>query len=132
MLAVARQTRPGDRWIIFNAREEVPYAPFIGELRGTGSQFAFNVLRFGPRQIDWAPPPENVRPKSGQRVWLLAYRGSKLDFPEDQLAAYVAGLSRNLGPPTYHDDVFIYERKTKRGSQVESRLESLIVYRFAP
>jgi len=127
VLAVARQTRPGDRWIIFNAREEVPYAPFIGELRGTGSQFAFNVLRFGPRQVDWAPPPASVRPQAGQRVWLLAYRGSKVDFPEDQLAAYVAGLRQNLGAPTYHDDIFIYRRRVEDGT----RLESLIVYRFS-
>lgn len=121
--AVARQTAPGDRWVIFNADRQVPYAPYMGDWHGVGGQFVFDALRFAPPQIDWAPPPESVSAPPGGRVWLLAYRAvhPKVDFSDEQLEAYVQALSARLGPP----------QRTEHGVKSEaSKQESLIVYRF--
>jgi hypothetical protein len=96
--AVRNRTLPGDRWVIFNAVEPVPYAPYLGDWKGTGGQFVFDVARFAPEALTWAPPPEAV-PKSG-RVWLMAYRGVKVEFPESQFAAYRDALTARLGSPS--------------------------------
>ena len=127
VVQVAKQTRPNDRWVIFNATDEVPYAPFIGEMKGTGSQFAFDALRFGPPQIEWAPPPAEVEAKSGERIWLLAYRDSNLEWPEEQWTAYRTALETQLGPATSEDDIFIYDRKIDKDTK---RRESLTVVQF--
>ncbi len=114
-----------DRWIVFNATEEVPYAPYVRKLKGTGAQFVFNVLRFHPGGLSWAPRPETVHAEPREEnVWLLAYRGAKVEFPEDLFEDYLAKLTKNLGPPVDHRDLFIRER--------EGKTESLIVYKFSP
>jgi hypothetical protein len=123
--SVAQQTAPGDRWIIFNAQEKVPYAPYLGDWRGVGGQFVFDVLRFKPVPIAWAPPPETIQAAPGRRVWLLVYRAENekkgVDFPDEQLAAYVATMAVCLGPPGYES----YVVKDERG-----KLETVDAYRF--
>lgn len=141
VLRVVEQSGPADRWIIFNSREEVPYAAFIGDLRGTGSQFAFNVMRFCPGRVEWAPPPESVVRQPGDgNIWLLAYRSSRSDLREnDAFDEFERGFSRlfeeyrdqlsaTLGPPADHEDIFIYTRKRDD----RARRESLDVYRYSP
>jgi hypothetical protein len=111
--ALAEKAAPGDRWVVFNAREEVPYAPFLGDWRGVGGQFVFDVLRFAPVPLTWSPPPETIQCDPGQRVWLLVYRaaGRKVDFPADQLAAYVATIAEHLGQPRHES----HSVKSERG-----------------
>jgi hypothetical protein len=98
---VARRTGPRDRWIIFNAREPVDYAPYLGHWRGVGGQFVFDVSRYCTVDLDWAPRPETIRPVPGQRIWLLAFRAirEKAVFPDELWNAYVATMAENLGPP---------------------------------
>ena len=123
--SVAQQTSPGDRWVIFNAQEKVPYAPYLGDWRGVGGQFVFDVLRFAPVPITWAPPPETIQAAPGKRVWLLVYRAENekkgVDFPDEQLAAYVATVAERLGPPGHES----YVVKDERG-----KLETVDAYRF--
>lgn len=139
VLEVAERSGPTDRWIIFNATEQVSYAPYIGELRGTGSQFAFNVMRFCPGTVEWAPPPESVARRPGDgNVWLLAYHGSRSDLKDNaefeafeaefsrQFEAYLTSVSQSLGPASEHEDIFIHTR-VRDGRE---RRESLDVYRF--
>ena len=120
---VARRTGASDRWVIFNADREVPYAPYLGAWRGVGGQFVFDAVRFAPVPVVWAPPPESLTPVAGGRVWLLAYwaGGGKVTFPEEQFAAYLATATERLGEPQ-HDSLPV----KKDGKKVE-RLE---VYRF--
>lgn len=122
--SVAQDTAPGDRWVIFNAQEKVPYAPYLGDWRGVGGQFVFDVLRFAPVPITWAPPPETTACASGNRVWLLVYhaQSKKVSFPEEQLAAYVARMTERLGVPRCAS----YPVKNERG-----KVESVEVYCFA-
>ena len=96
---VVRETRPGDIWVAFNAVEPVDYAPYLGDWRGTGAQFVFDVLRFAPVSLQWAPPAGEVTVESPGRVWLLSYRGHRVQFPDEQLWAYLAELERRLGQP---------------------------------
>jgi hypothetical protein len=125
--AAARQTAPGDRWVVFNADKRVSYAPFLGDWRGVGGQFVFDALRFAPSSVAWAPPPETIDRAPGGRVWLLAYQAEStskrkpLDFPHEQLDAYVAVLAERLGPPQHAS----YPIKNERG-----KVETLEVYRF--
>ena len=123
--SVAQATSLGDRWIIFNAQEKVPYAPYLGDWRGVGGQFVFDVLRFAPVPVTWAPPPETIQAAPGKRVWLLVYRADNkkkgLDFPDEQLAAYVATMAERLGPPGHES----YVVKDERG-----KLETVDAHRF--
>lgn len=122
---VARRTAAGDRWVIFNADREVPYAPYLGDWRGVGGQFVFDAVRFAPVPVTWAPPPDSLEPVPGHRVWLLAYwaGGGKVEFPEDQFAAYLATATARLGEPQ-HDSLPIKQDRKK--------VERLEIYHFDP
>jgi hypothetical protein len=119
----AAQTAPGDRWITFNAAEPKPYAPWLGDWRGTGGQFVFDLARFAPVSLDWAPQPEQVAADGG-RVWLFAYRGVKVDFPQQQFDAYLARLRDRFGPLAWHEQTLLKER--------DGRIEAIDVWRFDP
>jgi len=110
------RTGPLDLWVVFNSPEPVSYAPYLGDWRGVGGQFVFDVLRFAPVQVVWAPPPQTVQlPARQGRVFLLSYRGYKVPFPDDLLKSYLEELTGRLGTPT-HERFLI---KT-RGDQIEA------------
>lgn len=124
---LAARSRPGDRWVIFNAVEPVDYAPWLGDWRGTGGQFVFDVLRLAPCPVAWAPRPQDVQAPPGGTVWLLAYRGVRVEFPEEQFAAYLDVLRRRLGPAEHEHHLI----KTKRDRRTQQqRIEALDVWRF--
>ena len=123
---IAEQTKPQDRWIVFNADRPVEWAPFLGDWRGVGGQFVFDTLRFAPepiRPVIWSPDPDSIEPHPGGRIWLLVYyaQRDKVAFDDDQLAAYVAKVAARLGPPK--EEVLPIEEKA-------SKYEALKVYRF--
>lgn len=121
---LARRTQPGDRWVTFNAAwGRVDYAPWLGDWHGTGGQFVFDALRFAPVPMEWAPPAAEVRGEPRHRVYLLAYRGFKVIFPEAQLNAYIDELKSRWGEPNYLR-YFIKDRKDP------PELEALDVYIF--
>lgn len=120
---LARRAGPADLWIIFNADREVPYAPYLGAWRGVGAQFVFDVLRFAPVPVEWAPDPTKVVPQPGGSTWLLSYRGYKVPFPQEQLDAYLAALHPRLGDPQ-RESFFI----KSKGEEVEA----LEVLRYSP
>jgi len=131
-LSVAKRTRPADKWIIFNAPEKVPYAPYLGDWRGKGAKFFFDAQRWSPAPIEFAPPPEEITRKPGQRVWLLCYFADieKVNFPHEQWKAYLAAARKKLGGVPEHESFII-----KRGRDGEGNMttyESLEVYRFDP
>lgn len=122
--SVVRKTQPGDRWVIFNALKRVPYAPYMGDWRGVGSKFIFDVMRFSPVPVSWAPPPESIERKPSERVWLLVYyaqRPPKVSFPKEQLDAYVGEMKKRLREPT-HESYLIRDEPNV--------YESLEIYRF--
>jgi hypothetical protein len=120
---IARQTAGADRWIIFNAQERVSYAPYLGDWRGVGGQFVFDVLRFAPVPVAWAPRPETVERLPGGRIWLIVYQADqrKVAFPHEQLADYVSALRARLGPLEHES----FGVKNEPG-----KVESIEVYRF--
>lgn len=121
---LARQTAPADRWIVFNATEPVAYAPWLGDWKGTGGQFVFDVARLAPVPLAWAPAPEDLDPESGGSVWLLAYRGVRIEFPQAQFDAYRAALEDRLGPAASIRQVVLKQR--------DGRTEGIDIFRFAP
>ncbi|HEY3246170.1 MAG TPA: glycosyltransferase family 39 protein, partial [Phycisphaerae bacterium] len=116
-------TGPQDRWVIFNATVPVPYAPWLGDWHGIGAQFVFDVLRFARVPVQWAPPPESIQPQPGAKLWLMAYSGCKVGFPDDQWAAYLATIRARFAPPVRHT----FEIKRKGDC-----IEALTVYEFPP
>lgn len=122
--AIARQTAPGDCWVVFNADRRVPYAPYLGDWRGVGGQFVFDAMRFAPVPVAWAPAPDSIGCEPGQRLWLLVYRaeGRKVAFPHDQLEAYVAAVEERRGPPRRESHVVKSE---------PNKSEVIEVYEFA-
>jgi hypothetical protein len=135
---VADESKPTDLWVVYNANERVPYAPYLGDVPGRAGQFSFDALQFAPgnpRNLLWSPPPETVTRTPGQTVWLFAYRADIHDpraqkmypqekvFPPDKWKAYIATLSTNLGEPEH-------DRYPVRQTFVYS--ESIEVCRFGP
>lgn len=124
--SLAQRAGPDDQWVVFNAIEPCDYAPYLGEWRGTGAQFVFDLMRFRPTRapILWAPRPEEVpRPPPGGRVWLLAYHGVRVEFPRAQFEAYREVLVQRFGSPRV-EFLKIKER--------DGRAEGVDVHEFAP
>ncbi|TWT46144.1 hypothetical protein RAS1_25920 [Phycisphaerae bacterium RAS1] len=125
--AIVRETRPGDGWVVFYSPDRVPHAPSLLDSRGTGGQFIFDILRFAPVPLTWAPRAEDVHAAhSGGRIWLLAYRGVRLDFPEEQFAAYRDALAVRLGAPEFRR----YEIKRRKDDRGAERIEAVDVHCF--
>ena len=122
---IAGRVRPGDKWVMFNAIERVPHAPYLGDWRGAGGQFVFDALRFSPVPIAWAPRPENVSCPAGGRLWLVTYRIFKVDFPEAQWQAYRDAVEARCGKPAFER----FEIKRDKGTD---KVEAVDVYRFGP
>jgi hypothetical protein len=120
------KTGPNDHWVIFNAIEKVPYAPWMGDWKGVGSEFLFNVMRFAPPGYQWSPPPETVELPPGGNVLVIAFfaaRKDKVQFPVDLRDAYLAKIAERLGPYQYES----YNIRNDPGA-----LERLELYRFGP
>jgi hypothetical protein len=94
----ASQTRPGDRWIVFNADRDCAYAPFIGQAAGFGARFRWYVSILAPSPPAWAPEPDKVAPLRDGRTLLLVHEFAD-QCPERMLSAYVESLQGRLGPP---------------------------------
>jgi hypothetical protein len=122
---IAAASRPADRWVAFNAVEPRDYAPWLGDWRGIGGQWVFDMLRFRTplRPIEWAPPAESLDRPPGGTLWLFCYRGIKVDFPEALWEAYLSAATARLGEP---------ERQSYRIKQRDGVWESIEVYRWPP
>jgi len=130
---LVERTEPGDKWIVFNALERVPYAPFFGDWRGRGAIFLFNVQRWLQNDLEFATPPEALARRSGQTVWLVcvyADEEKEIDFPDEQWADYLSAAKARLGGEPEYDQLMI--KRTFDGAGNPVVLESLEVYRFDP
>lgn len=124
---VAARVGAADRWIMFNAIRDVPWAPNLADWRGTGAQWVFDSLRFSPVAVEWSPDPATIAAGPG-RVWLLAYRGVREPFSQEALDAYVATLAARLGTPVHEWHLIKEKTDAARGT----RIEGFDVYRFDP
>jgi hypothetical protein len=126
VLWAAEKAQPGDQWVIFNSLEKVAYAPWMGDWRGVGSEFLFNVMRFAPMPVQWSPPPDTVLPPPDGRLFVVVYYTvytDKVDFPKDQLDSYLKTVESRAGPSTHESYLIREERRV---------LEKLDLYQFAP
>lgn len=121
--ALRDRSHPKDCWVLFNAKDPVDYAPWLGDWQGTGGQFVFDIVRFAPCKIEWAPRPEFVAAEGG-RIWLLGYRGVKVKFPEEQFDAYRNRFIARFGEPT--GERWLIKEKEKS----EGKVEALDAYQF--
>ena len=110
---------------MFNAVEKVDYAPYLGDWWGVGGQFVFDILRFSPTKIEWAPPPQMVQRPSSGALWVVAYRvqSDKAKFPDEQWNAYRAALNVHGIAPEFQR----YEIKNEKNGQ---KYEAVDVYRY--
>lgn len=115
--ALADRASPDDRWVLYNARDRVAWAPYLGDWRGVGGQFVFDVLRFAPVPVLWSPDPSTIPTAPSGRVWLLAYKSvrRKVNFNEQQLEDYAKAMSTSLGPPM-RESIVVREEADKRES----------------
>lgn len=115
-----------DTWVIFNAREQVQHAPWLGDWRGVGGVFVFDVMRFAPGTLQWSPPPDEVSfPPGGGDLWLLIYwveHPKVPEFPQDQLDSYLSTMAERLGQP---EDPLRFQVKGSGEKQ-----EIIYAYRF--
>jgi hypothetical protein len=124
---LAEASQPTDTWVIFNARHPVEHAPYLGDWRGIGGTFVFDVMRFPPNAPLWSPPPEQVRfPAGGGDVWLLAYfaeHDEKVpEFPQGQLDRYLERMATRLGSPVEERKYFVKGPERPR--------EAIYAYRY--
>ena len=125
---LARETGPADRWVVFNADRDVPYAPNLRDWGGVGGQFVFDLLRYAPVPVIWAPPPDEVTAPPGGRVWVLLYRADspKVDFPDEQWTAYREALTARLGVAQR----WVFPVKDETDKQGRTKKESVEGYAF--
>lgn len=131
---LAARVRPGDQTIIFNATQPCDYAPAWQDWPGIGGQWVFDVLRFVPPPVTWAPPAESVgAPAAGGRTRLVVYHydGHKAEFPEAQLKAYLAALEARCGPVRSVERILI-KQKPNRLQPDKQQIERQEVYEFGP
>lgn len=100
---------PEDQWVIFNAAEPVEHAPWLGDWRGIGAVFAFDVLRFAHQPPIWSPRTDDLRwPEKDGDIWILVYwaiHNRKIpEFPQEQLDEYLTGAGQRLGEPIEQHD----------------------------
>lgn len=124
--ALAKATGPNDRWVVFNSLEPVDYAPAIRDAKGSGASFLYYMRYLSPVHTDWAPPVRQVDLPAGGRVWLIAYYDNDRPMPQDQLDAYLAGLTARLGKPR--------ERSWTLGKIAKNAPlpERIVVWEFGP
>lgn len=127
---LAARVQPGDQTIIFNATQPCDYAPAWQDWPGIGGQWVFDVLRFVPKPVTWAPPAESVAaPGAGGRTRLVVYHyeGPKMpEFPAEQLNAYLRALEGRLGPVERVERTLIKQKPDKQ------QIERQEVYDFGP
>lgn len=124
---MAEKTRPDDRWIVFNAdKEGDPDGPWLGDWRGVGGQWIFDMLRFAPVTMTWAPDPESIEPQNKGRTWLIAYKAihPKTEWPQEQYNDYVQTLSEKLGKPVEHKEYVVKDREE------QDKYEAVVYYLF--
>ncbi|MGE0479120.1 MAG: ArnT family glycosyltransferase [Phycisphaerae bacterium] len=95
---IAAAAGAADPIIVFNALEKSAHGPWLGDWRGTGAQFVFDMLRLPRAPVSWAPAPNDVAVPPHGRLHLVAYRGVKVEFPQAQFDAYRAALAERFGP----------------------------------
>ncbi len=120
---LAARAGPADRWVTFNAAEPVDYAPWLGDWGGVGGQWVFDMLRFAPVPLDWAPRPEAIEVRPGGKLWLFCYHGyqDRAPFPRDLWEKYLAEVTARFGSPKHEQ--FVIKRKGEG-------VEALEVYEF--
>ncbi len=96
---LVERTQPGDRWVVFNALTDLPYAPNIVRWGGPAARFRFYLTRLAPVPIQWAPAPTEVIGVDGSRIWLIAYNDERVPFQKNLLPPYLQALTERLGQP---------------------------------
>lgn len=142
---LAAATGPEDCWITFNADARCDYAPYLGDWRGIGGQWVFDVARMCPVTLTWAPRPEDVIARAGGSVWLLCYHIENqrtATFPEAQWQAYLGAFKQKFGAPVEERPVLLHEKAQRAepppGLTASAparpdamRRETMRIYRFA-
>jgi hypothetical protein len=134
VMTLAARVRPGDQTIIFNATAPCGYAPAWQDWPGIGGQWVFDVLRFVPKPVAWAPPVDSVAaPAPGARTRLVVYHydGHKAEFRDDLLKAYLAALEARCGPVQSVERILI-KQKPNRLQPDKQQIERQEVYELGP
>ena len=127
LASLAGWTGQKDQWLVFNALQDVPYAPDIHRYGGSGARFRYYVRQFGPANIRWAPPAKQVSAPEGGRTWLIIYRDNKRPFRQDLLEPYLQIVQRRLGLSKRH-----WFKLTSPKDRHRREIEGFEVYEFGP
>ena len=121
-------TGPQDKWVIFNALENLPYSPDLHGCGGSAARFRYYIRRFAPANIRWAPPAKDLSPLPAGRTWLIVYRDNKTSFRQDLLDSYLRTARQRLGQSKEP-----YRFKlTSPKDPTRSQIEAIEVYEFPP
>ncbi len=123
---IADWTGPQDQWVIFNSLEEVSCSLRLSRFSGHGARFRYYVRWFGPDNIRWAPPAEQVPARTGGKTWLLVYRDVKTPFPPELIQRYLDQLRLRLGPAQKKQPFVLSSPK----DSPRSKIEAIEVYEF--
>ena len=102
--ALARQTSPGDQWVVANSIAPTDYAPILES--SCAVPFRFYAGRLSPAPVRWDLRPEQI-PSVAGCTWLLYLQEPKLRDP-NVLAVYMRGLQR--GDPNQDARFEVYLR----------------------
>lgn len=139
MRELAGQTKPADRWIIFNSLSpNAGWSQYIHAAGGSGARFRYYVHRLAPADVRWGPRPEEVFSSPSAirgRTWLIVYRDNKLPFAQARLDAYLRVVAKGLGTPDYRRYVLTSSKDRHHNQPKDPRrrqVEAIDVYRYDP
>lgn len=116
------QVGPGDVvawWGSFNAStgEADPDGPDLRHYGGSAARVRYNLMRYGPWPIVWAPSVDELAAGSADdqpaRIFLLVYHDSKLPFPQEEASAYLDAAAARLGEPVQVLDRLLGDRRER-------------------
>lgn len=113
---IARQTAPGDRWIVFNGAmpppRDVPNLMLSRWIQRV-AEVRYNLLALAPVPTLWEPDPATVEPTQTGRTWLIVqFHGNAKHYPAARLAAFQAALAQRLGPPNSSEVISLADHET--------------------
>ncbi len=100
--------RPGDAVAFFGSFNVPGFDPAQADadgpdLRlygGSAARLRYNLMRYGPWPIAWAPPPGELPIAGSGRTFLLVYHDSKTPFPAEWARRYLDAAAWQLGQPS--------------------------------
>lgn len=97
--ALAADSAPGDRWVVFGSGSDVPGVPNLSSWGGTPALLRYHLHVNAKGPVVFGPAPDEIPRADGHATWVIVLHDNKAPFPDALWASYEAAVEARLGPP---------------------------------